>query len=100
MLVTCSPLLETTLQAAKRVGISEKHILVMGLPGLEGNRDAAPSSVGKLITEGQKPPELEKLKLVKGHGEWQTAFISGVPVRRVPSAPTCRVTLTLRRKPS
>lgn len=86
-LVTCAPLLETALLAAKEVGIPEKHVFVMDLPGLHAKRHGALATVEELIAEGKGLPELEGLRWVDGQGARQTAYLcyssgtSGVPVR-------------------
>lgn len=85
--VTCVPLLDTALAAAKGAGIPEKNVFIVDLPGLEGKRDRRFASVEELISEGERLPELDVLRWAKGQGERQTAFLSyssgtsGLPVR-------------------
>lgn len=86
-LVTCMPLLETALRAAKGAGISEEHVFIVDLPGLEGKHDRKFATVEELIAEGSRLTELEALKWVRGQGARQPAFLSyssgtsGLPVR-------------------
>lgn len=92
-LVTCVPLLETALTAAKGAGISEEHVFIVDLPGLEGKHDKKFATVEQLISEGSRLPDLDALKWVKGQGARQPAFLSyssgtsGLPVRLTPSQP-------------
>lgn len=107
-LITCVPLLETALQAAKGAGISEEHVFIVDLPGLEGKHDRRFATVEELIGEGSRLPELERLKWVRGQGARQPAFLSyssgtsGLPVRLEQSPPlhNMGLELTLSRKPS
>ena len=90
-LVTCMPLLDTALLAAKEAGIPGQNIFIMDLPGLDGKRHKRFASVEELIKEGERLPDLDGLRWVKGQGERQTAFLcyssgtSGVPVRHTPT---------------
>ena len=84
---TCLPLLETTLQATKAVGIPEKHVYIMDLPKeLTGGKTVPFKTVDQLIETGRKLKELERLRWTKGQGARQTAFLcyssgtSGLPV--------------------
>ncbi|KAI1014681.1 hypothetical protein LB503_004109 [Fusarium chuoi] len=84
-LVTCTPLLEVALEAAKNVGISEENIYLFDIPRAEPTSSFKHSSVEELIKEGSKLQELDKLQWVQGQGARQTAFLcfssgtSGLP---------------------
>ncbi|SPO01635.1 probable phenylacetyl-CoA ligase [Cephalotrichum gorgonifer] len=84
-LITCVPLLETALRAAKGAGIPEKNVFILDLPGLKGKHDRAFTSVEDLVSEGRKLAELEELRWVRGQGARQAAFLcyssgtSGLP---------------------
>jgi acyl-CoA synthetase (AMP-forming)/AMP-acid ligase II len=84
---TCLPLLETTLQAAKAVGIPNKHVYIMELPKeLTGGKTVPFKTVDQLIEAGRRFKKLEPLRWSKGQGARQTAFLcyssgtSGLPV--------------------
>ena len=86
-LFTCIPLLETSLQAAKAVGIPNKHVYILEMPKeITGGKSVPFRSVDDLIVKGQKLEKLESLKWTKGQGARQTAFLcyssgtSGLPV--------------------
>jgi acyl-CoA synthetase (AMP-forming)/AMP-acid ligase II len=90
-LFTCTPLLETSLQAAKAVGIPNKHVYILEMPKeMTGGKSVPFRSVDDLIVKGQKLEKLESLKWTKGQGARQTAFLcyssgtSGLPVRTTP----------------
>ncbi|CVL12176.1 hypothetical protein FPRO06_03449 [Fusarium proliferatum] len=75
-LVTCTPLLEVALEAAKNVGISEENIYLFDIPRAEPTSSFKHASVEDLINEGSRLAELEKLQWVEGQGARQTAFLS------------------------
>lgn len=85
-LITCAPLLETALQAAKAVGIAEDKVFLM-----EGAWDAPKQklpfkTLDELIEEGKTLPEIQPLVWAKGQGARQVAYLcfssgtSGLPV--------------------
>lgn len=83
----CIPLLETSLQAAKAVGIPNDRVYILEMPKeFSGNKPVPFKTVGQLIDAGVKLPELEPLKWEKGQGARQTAYLcyssgtSGLPV--------------------
>ncbi|KAG9504920.1 hypothetical protein J7337_004901 [Fusarium musae] len=84
-LVTCTPLLEVALEAAKNVGIPEENIYLFDIPRAEPTSSFKHASVEDLINEGSRLAELEKLQWVQGQGARQTAFLcfssgtSGLP---------------------
>lgn len=84
-LVTCTPLLEVALEAAKNVGIPEENIYLFDVPRAEPTSSFKHASVEDLINEGSRLAELEKIQWVQGQGARQTAFLcfssgtSGLP---------------------
>ncbi|KLP03792.1 Uncharacterized protein Y057_1627 [Fusarium fujikuroi] len=84
-LVTCTPLLEVALEAAKNVGISFENIYLFDIPRAEPTSSFKHTSLEDLINEGSKLQELERLQWVQGQGARQTAFLcfssgtSGLP---------------------
>lgn len=83
----CVPLLETSLQAAKAVGIPNNRVYLLEMPKEFSGDKALPfTTVGQLIAQGAKLPEIEALKWEKGQGARQTAYLcyssgtSGLPV--------------------
>ncbi|RKL35783.1 hypothetical protein BFJ72_g8483 [Fusarium proliferatum] len=84
-LVTCTPLLEVALEAAKNVGIPFENIYLFDIPRAEPTSSFKHTSVEGLINEGSKLQELERLQWVQGQGARQTAFLcfssgtSGLP---------------------
>jgi len=85
-LVTCIPLLEIALKAAKSVGIPNNRIYILEMPeAFSGGKKVPFKTIGQLIAEGKKLPELEPLKWEKGQGKKQTAYLcyssgtSGLP---------------------
>ncbi|KAK0105872.1 hypothetical protein ONS95_004384 [Cadophora gregata] len=85
-LFTCIPLLETSLQAAKAVGIPKERIYILELPKeLSGDKQLPFKTASQLIEAGSKLPALEELKWEKGQGARQTAYLcyssgtSGLP---------------------
>jgi acyl-CoA synthetase (AMP-forming)/AMP-acid ligase II len=86
-LFTCMPLLETSLQAAKAIGIPNKHIYILEMPKeITGGKSVPFRSLDDLLVDGRKLKKLEPLKWTKGQGARQTAFLcyssgtSGLPV--------------------
>ena len=84
----CIPLLETSLQAAKAAGIPNNRVYILEMPMEFSEDKKLPfKTVGQLIVEGGKLPELAKQKWEKGQGARQTAYLcyssgtSGLPVR-------------------
>ncbi|KAF7551086.1 hypothetical protein G7046_g7811 [Stylonectria norvegica] len=84
-LITCLPLLDTALKAAKGAGIPESNVFILETPGF-GNDESSPfSTIEQLIAEGSKLLELESLRWTKGQGARQPAFLcyssgtSGLP---------------------
>jgi long-subunit acyl-CoA synthetase (AMP-forming) len=87
-LFTCIPLLETSLQVAKAVGIPNKHVYILEMPkDITGGKSVPFRTVDDLVIDGRKLEKLESLKWTKGQGARQTAFLcyssgtSGLPVR-------------------
>jgi ribosome assembly protein SQT1 len=83
----CVPLLETSLQAAKGAGIPNNRIYILEMPKeFSGDKSVPFKTVGQLIAEGEKLPQLAKQKWEKGQGARQTAYLcyssgtSGLPV--------------------
>ena len=83
------PLLETSLQAAKAVGIPKDKIYILEMPKeLSGGKPVPFKTVGQLIAAGKNLPQIEALKWEKGQGKRQTAYLcyssgtSGLPVRQ------------------
>ncbi|KFY04305.1 hypothetical protein O988_00880 [Pseudogymnoascus sp. VKM F-3808] len=83
---TCIPLLENALEAAKTVGIPEKHVYILEMPDVfTGGKKAPFKTVGDLIEQGKRLPAIEALKWAPGQGERQTAYLcyssgtSGLP---------------------
>lgn len=85
--MTCTPLLEVALEAAKNVGIPNENVYLFDIPRAEPTSSFKHASVEGLINEGSKLVQLEKLQWVQGQGARQTAFLcfssgtSGLPVR-------------------
>ncbi|KAF5020428.1 hypothetical protein F66182_7555 [Fusarium sp. NRRL 66182] len=81
--ISCVPLLETALAAAKAVGIPEDRIFLLPMPGFESK--APFKTINDLVAEGQDAPELKPLRWVKGQGARQVAYLcyssgtSGLP---------------------
>lgn len=88
-LFTCGPLLKTALEAAKAADLPRERIFLLEVPGASGGSGFP--TLQDLVNEGQKLPEVDQLKWVKGQGARQVAFLcyssgtSGLPVRRFPS---------------
>lgn len=86
-LFTCIPLLETSLQAARAVGIPNKHVYILEMPKeFTGGKSVPFKTLDQLVAEGRKLGQLEPLKWTNGQGARQTAFLcyssgtSGLPV--------------------
>ncbi|KAK6580225.1 hypothetical protein PZA11_007247 [Diplocarpon coronariae] len=85
-LFTCIPLLETSLLAARAVGIPQNRVYILELPReLSGSKAVPFKTASQLIEAGRKLPKLEELKWEKGQGRRQTAYLcyssgtSGLP---------------------
>lgn len=86
VLFTCIPLLETSLQAAKAVGIPNNRVYILEMPKeFSGTKKLPFKTVSDLVADGEKQPQLEALKWEKGQGKRQTAYLcyssgtSGLP---------------------
>lgn len=83
-LITCVPLLEVALQAAKTAGIPDKNVFIFSLPRVDDSPRF--TTIETLIREGAKLPALEALHWNRGQGARQPAFLcyssgtSGLPV--------------------
>ncbi|KAI1379725.1 acetyl-CoA synthetase-like protein [Hypoxylon crocopeplum] len=82
-LITCIPLLDTALKAARSCNIPDDKVFIMQLPG---QFDSVPfKTLDDLIDEGQSLPEVEPLVWSKGQGARQVAYLcyssgtSGLP---------------------
>lgn len=80
--------METSLKAAKAVGIPNDRIYLLEMPkAFSGDKNLPFKTVSQLIAEGEKMPVLEALNWSKGQGARQTAYLcyssgtSGLPVR-------------------
>lgn len=87
-LFTCVPLLDNALKAARAVGIPEKLVFLLPVPGV-----SAPSNlktIEDLISEGKTLSPVRVQKWIQGQGKRQVAYLSyssgtsGLPVRNVP----------------
>ncbi len=84
-IITCLPLLETAMEAAKAVGITEDRIILLSMP--KSNNTSQFRTADDLIEEGRSLPPLAPLAWKQGQGKRQTAFLSyssgtsGLPVR-------------------
>ncbi|KAI0130164.1 hypothetical protein BJ170DRAFT_618939 [Xylariales sp. AK1849] len=82
-LITCGPLLETALKAAKAVGIPEDKIFLM--EGAWESKKVPYKTLDELIGEGKSLAEVEPLLWTSGQGARQVAFLcfssgtSGLP---------------------
>ncbi|KAI1864753.1 hypothetical protein JX265_008477 [Neoarthrinium moseri] len=82
-LITCAPLLDTALKAAKAVGIPEDKVFLN--EGAWESQKLPFKTLNELIEEGQALPELEPLHWSKGQGARQVAYLcfssgtSGLP---------------------
>lgn len=85
-LLTCAPLLETALKAAKSLGIPEDKIFLMEGAWEKPNQKVPFQTLDELIEEGKSLPELEPLHWSEGQGARQAAYLcfssgtSGLPV--------------------
>ncbi|KAB5529064.1 phenylacetyl-ligase [Coniochaeta sp. 2T2.1] len=85
VLITCVPLLETALQAAKAAGFPSSRIFLLEISGSPVNEASGLATIDDLISEGKGLPALEPLQWVKGQGARQPAFLcyssgtSGLP---------------------
>ncbi|KAF4998921.1 hypothetical protein FGRMN_2852 [Fusarium graminum] len=84
-LITCTPLLETALEASRQVGIPDENVFLFDIPRAEPTSGFTHASVEDLILEGSKLADLDQLEWVQGQGARQTAFLcfssgtSGLP---------------------
>jgi hypothetical protein len=83
------PLLETSLEAAKAAGIPKERVYILEMPKeFSGGKYVPFKTVGQLIADGGKLPQIEALRWKKGQGQRQTAYLcyssgtSGLPVRQ------------------
>lgn len=75
-LITCVPLLETALKAAKAVGIPEDKIFIMEI-AMGPKASTVPfKTLDDLVLEARSLPELEPLVWSKGQGARQVAYLS------------------------
>jgi acyl-CoA synthetase (AMP-forming)/AMP-acid ligase II len=89
---TCLPLLQSTIEAAAKVGIPRNRIYILEMPAvLTGDaKNDGFTTVSELINRGKKLPALEPLKWSKGEGARRAAFLcyssgtSGLPVSDAP----------------
>lgn len=85
-LITCVPLLETALKAARSAGIPDDRVFIT--EGAWEPKKVPFKTLDELIKEGRSLPELEPLDWVKGQGSRQVAYLcfssgtSGLPVSR------------------
>ncbi|KAH8736226.1 hypothetical protein BGZ61DRAFT_339384 [Ilyonectria robusta] len=83
--ITCPPLLDVALQAARGAGIPDSHVFIMDTPGYKTKDGIPHATIEDLISEGDKLEEIEHLKWTKGQGARQPAFLcyssgtSGLP---------------------
>ncbi|KAJ4244179.1 hypothetical protein NW762_014560 [Fusarium torreyae] len=84
-LITCTPLLQTALEASRSVGIPDENVFLFDIPNAEPASSFNHAPVEELITEGSKLAEIDQLRWVNGQGARQTAFLcfssgtSGLP---------------------
>ncbi|KAK6189628.1 GAL4 enhancer protein [Pestalotiopsis sp. IQ-011] len=84
-LITCAPLLETALKAAKSVGISEDKVFLMDGAWEQPKQKLPFKTLDELIKEGESLPAVEPLKWSTGQGARQAAYLcfssgtSGLP---------------------
>jgi long-subunit acyl-CoA synthetase (AMP-forming) len=84
-LITCVPLLETALIAAKGAGIPEDKIFILQV-AMATNEKVPFKTISDLITEGRSLPGIDSLRWTTGQGARQVAFLcfssgtSGLPV--------------------
>lgn len=88
-LVTCLPLLEVALLAAKSAGISEDKVFIVDVAVSCPSRSHL-KNIENLIEEGKQLRKLDPLRWTAGQGARQPAFLcyssgtSGLPVSLVP----------------
>lgn len=89
---TCLPLLQTTLQAAEKVGLPKNKVFLLDMPQEFLGSAKAPAGFGTFedfVEKGKKLRQLEELKWKKGDAKKKVAFLcyssgtSGPPVRIV-----------------
>ncbi|KAI8648249.1 hypothetical protein NCS57_01493000 [Fusarium keratoplasticum] len=73
-LITCIPLLDVALAAAKSVGILHDRIFILSVPG--SDKKAPFKTIDDLVEEGRNLPELQPLNWAPGQGARQVAFLS------------------------
>ncbi|KAI8664708.1 hypothetical protein NCS56_00904500 [Fusarium sp. Ph1] len=73
-LVTCIPLLDVALAAAKSVGILHDRIFILSVPG--SDKKAPFKTIDDLVEEGRNLPKLQPLNWAPGQGARQVAFLS------------------------
>lgn len=84
--ITCVPLLDTALKAAKAVGIAPGSIFIMQTAGFS-SEGLSYKALDELIDEGGSLAPLESPAWTQGQGKRQVAYISyssgtsGLPVR-------------------
>ncbi|KAH8662127.1 hypothetical protein BX600DRAFT_382106 [Xylariales sp. PMI_506] len=82
-LITCAPLIDTALKAAKAVGIPEDKVYLM--EGAWESKNLPFKTLDELINEGKSLPEVEPLHWSTGQGARQVAYLcfssgtSGLP---------------------
>ncbi|KAK8024107.1 4-coumarate- ligase [Apiospora rasikravindrae] len=74
--ITCVPLLDTALKAAKAVGIAPDRIFIMQTGGSSGGGKLSYKTLDELIDEGRSLPPLESPAWTTGQGARQVAYIS------------------------
>ncbi|KAJ4202395.1 hypothetical protein NW759_015381 [Fusarium solani] len=73
-LITCIPLLDVALAAAKSVGILHDRIFILSVPG--SDKKAPFKTIDDLVEEGRNLPKLQPLNWAPGQGARQVAFLS------------------------
>ena len=75
------------MEAAKKVGIPKERVYILEMPKeITGDKKVPFKTVGQLIEDGKKLPQVDPLKWTKGQGATQTAYLcyssgtSGLPV--------------------
>ncbi|KAI1343576.1 acetyl-CoA synthetase-like protein [Xylariaceae sp. FL0016] len=82
-LITCIPLLDNALQAARAAGIPEDKVFILEVAGF--SKEVPFKTINELIEEGRSLPEIEPLLWTKGQGGRQVAYLcyssgtSGLP---------------------
>ncbi|KAK8070952.1 hypothetical protein PG997_011155 [Apiospora hydei] len=75
-IITCVPLLDTALKAAKAVGIAPDRIFIMQTGGSSDDGKLSYKTLDGLINEGRSLPPLESPAWTTGQGARQVAYIS------------------------